>query len=421
MLSFPTWKITLVLGLVLLGALFSLPNFLGGRALPGFMPSATMNLGLDLRGGSYLLLEVDPDELKTNRLRELSSEIAKSLTRRPGNVRFRNRQVVGDAVRLRIVEPSQIDEARDRIEDLATPVGNVGGPSSLEIREAGGVLTVSFSDAQLEQLEREALSDSIEVVRRRIDGSGTTDPNNQRQGANRIVLEVPGVDDPTQLIDIITRAGVMTLNLVDDEADLSVYPLDTPRLGKVKRAGVTELEPEAVIFEDPILTGGDFATASQGFDERNLPQINFTLKGAGAREFGKFTSENVGRSFAIVLDDKIISAPRVQTPILSGSGRITGTFSLQEAEAIAVVLRAGELPAKLKVVEQRVVGAGLGEDSIRAGATASILGLILVAVFMLFAYGLIGSFAVVSLGANILMIVGVLSGLGATLTLPGIA
>ncbi len=423
MLQFPTWKRLLVIGAVLLGAWLCLPNLLGAgqrAGLPGFVPSETVKLGLDLKGGSYLLLEVDPEELQQNRLRELSRDIQRALIKKPNNVKFRGREVINGGVRFRVMEETQMDEALSRVRELSAPVGGIGGPQSLSIDEQNGLVTVSFSAARLQELEEEALNDSIEVVRRRVDGSGTTDPSIQRQGSNRIILEVPGLDDPTDLIELIQRAGVMTINLVDDAADPSSYRLDEPRLGKIKRVDAYTPE-EYVLFEDPILTGADFATASQGFDENNRPQINFTLKGRGPKVFGEFTTENIGRSFAIVLDGKVISAANVRSPILSGSGRITGSFEISEANAIAIVLRAGELPAKLQVVEQRVVGAGLGEDSIRAGTTASLIGLALVAIFMILAYGLWGGFAVISLAANIMLIIGSLSGLGATLTLPGIA
>ena len=424
MLRFPAWKVILILAALAIGLLFTLPNFLPANLrdrMPGFLPSETINLGLDLRGGSYLLLEVDPNELKDNRLRELSRDIQRELIKKPGNVKFRSREVVGGAVRFRVVDPDQIPEAIARVKSLSSPVGGLGGSQSLDVSEQGGVVSATFSRARLRELEAEALDKSIENVRRRVDASGTTEPTIQRQGDNRIVLEVPGVDDPTELIALIQKAGVMTINLVDDEADASLYTLDEPRLGKVKRADAYDPNRTYILHEDPIVTGADFGSAGPGFDEAGRPQINFTLKGRGPRVFGDFTSQNVGRSFAIVLDGKVISAANVRTPILGGSGRITGQFTLQEAKAIGIVLEAGELPAKLQVVEQRVVGAGLGADSIRAGTYASMIGLVLVAVFMMLAYGLWGGFAVVSLAANMMLIFGALSGLGATLTLPGIA
>ena len=423
MLRFPPWKIALVLSALVLGLMFSLPNFLpesARTALPGWLGEKTVKLGLDLRGGAYLLLEVDPDELEQNRLRELSRDVQRELINKP-RVTFKNRRVTDEGVRFDVVKPEQMDQAMERMRDLSSPVGGLGGPQSLQINRNGNTVTVRFSDAQREALQKEALDDSIEVVRRRVDAYGTTDPSIQREGSNRIVLEVPGLDDPQPLIDLIQQAGVMTINLVDDQAQFTDYQLDVPRLGKIKRIDAYEPGREYVLDEDPILTGADFATASQGFDENNRPQINFTLKGRGPKVFGDFTAANVGRSFAIVLDGKVISAANVRTPILGGSGRITGQFSLSEANSIAIVLRAGELPAKLQVVDKRVVSAGLGADSIRAGSQASILGLILVAIFMVLVYMLWGGFAVTSLTANIMLILGALSGLGATLTLPGIA
>ncbi len=424
MLRFAPWKIIITLGVVLFGFLFTLPNFLpeGVRnQLPGFMPSQTINLGLDLRGGSYLELEVDSRDLMTNRLRILSRDIQQSLIKRPGNVKFSNRHVTKEAVRFSVIDIEQMDEAIRRVKELSAPVGGVGGPQSLTVTSQGSVVSVSFSEAQMEMLGVEAMSKSIEVVRRRVDSSGTTEPNIQRQGVDRIVLEVPGLDDPTELLDLIQRAGVMTINLVDEAADKAVFTVDQPRRGQILRADATEPSLTYVVDEDPIITGADFSTASQSFDERGNPQINFTLNTKGARAFGKFTAENVGNTFAIVLDGKVISAATVQSPIMSGSGRITGRFSITEANNIASILEAGELPAKLEPRQKRVVGAGLGQDSIEAGTRASLLGLALVAVFMVLVYMLWGAFAVTSLTANILILFGALSGLGATLTLPGIA
>ena len=423
MLRFPIWKTTIILLTLMIGVMYTLPNVLpsGARsALPSWLSERTINLGLDLRGGSYLLLEVEPGELERNKLNLLSRDIRQELMKRP-RVLFTKREVTERGVRFNVRDVSQVDEAVKRVRELSNPVGGIGGPQSLVVSVQNQSVLVEFSDAQKEALQSEAVQDSIETVRRRVDEFGTTDPSIARQGANRIVLEVPGLDDPEALIDLVKKAGVMTVNLVDDQADQSEYQLDRPRLGKVKRADAYEPNRFYVLDEDPIVTGGDFGSASQGFDETGRPQINFTLQGRGPKAFADFTTANVGRSFAIVLDGKVISAANVRTPILSGSGRITGSFTMEEANNIAIVLRSGELPAPLNVVEKRVVGAGLGAESIQAGSTASMLGLALVAVFMMFTYRLWGVFAVVSLAANIMLIMGALSLLGATLTLPGIA
>ena len=423
MLRFPVWKTAIILLTMLFGALYTSPNLVPEnvrRAMPNWLADSTINLGLDLRGGSYLLLEIEPGELEHNKLTVLSRDVQQALLKKPV-VKFTQRRVAVDGVRFNVVDESQIDEAVKRLKDLSSPVGGVGGPQSLKVTVENKSVLVAFSDAQKENLQVEAIQDSIETVRRRVDAFGTTDPSISRQGSNRIVLEVPGLDDPQSLIELVQKAGVMTVNLVDDEADPSQYQLDKPRLSKVKRADAYDPNRTYVLNEDPIVTGADFGSASQGFDEQGRPQINFTLTGRGPKAFGDFTSANVGRSFAIVLDGKVISAANVRTPILSGSGRITGSFTMEEANNIAIVLRSGELAAPLNVVEQRVVGPGMGQESITAGAEASLLGLALVAIFMIFVYRLWGVFAVISLAANIMLIMGALSLLGATLTLPGIA
>jgi protein-export membrane protein SecD len=421
LLRFPAWKVALIVATLLTGFVLSLPNYVPDRYL-GWLPTNSMRLGLDLRGGASILLEVDQESLRANRLREISRDVRESLLAQP-SVFTARREVVGEEVVVQLRDPGQTEEALTRLRRLGDPpLGQIGAPRTLDVVDrGGGLLAVSLTAASLERLREDALANSIEGVRRRVDQTGTVEPNIQRQGENRIVVEVPGLDDPAPLIDVITRAGVLTFNLVDVEADPATYEPGESRGGRIALPSDETGGAPVVVFEDPIITGSDLQNASQGFDERGRPNIQFLLRPAGAQKFGRATGEKVGRPFAIVLDNRVVSAPVIQSPILSGSGQITGDFSIEEAGNLAIILRAGALPAKLTVAERRVVGAGLGADSIRAGVSAAIVGIILTTLFMVLAYGLLGVFAVTALYLNVLMIVGVLSGLQATLTLPGIA
>ncbi len=421
LLRFAPWKITLILFAVIVGAFFALPNVLSEEER-GWHPGAPMNLGLDLRGGASILLEVDPEELRTNRLREISRDIRDKLRDRPAIAATRETNAAGDALVVNLREAEDMQEAMSRIREIgAPPLGSIGVPNSLSVQQRGtSQITVELTGDAFSKLQVDALENSIEGVRRRVDATGTLEPNIQKQGDTRILVEVPGLADPAPLIDLLTQAGVLSFNMVDREANPLDYPVGEEINGR--RALVSdELGGQTqVVFVDPIITGSDLSGADQIRDERNRPAISFTLRPAGAQRFGTTTTENRGELFAIVLDDVIISAPRINEPIPGGSGRITGTFTPQEAENLAIVLRSGALPAKLRVVEQRLVGAGLGADSIQSGIQASLVGLALVAVFMMAYYGLLGIFAVSALAINIMLLVGILSGLGATLTLPGI-
>ncbi|MEL6475115.1 MAG: protein translocase subunit SecD, partial [Pseudomonadota bacterium] len=318
-------------------------------------------------------------------------------------------------------EREQMGEALDRLRRInPTVAGAIGGQRTFQIdRVSDTRIEISVSPAAREALAKDAQRKTMEIVRRRIDPDGVTEIAVTPQGVDRIVLEAPGEPDPTRLKDILSQGGRMTFNLVDD----SPSAIAAAQRGVAKPGfRLVSGDGETLLIENtPIVTGADVASASQGYDEGNRPQINFRLNGAGAQRFGRASAANIGERFAIVLDDRIISAPVIQSAIMGGSGRITGNFSLEEAQDLSAIIEAGELPAKLEFIEERTVGAGLGEDSIRAGTTASIIGLALVAVFMILAYGLIGGFAVTSLSANIMLILGALSGMGATLTLPGIA
>ncbi|MDZ4760637.1 MAG: protein translocase subunit SecD [Alphaproteobacteria bacterium] len=432
LLRFEAWKVTLIMAALILGALLVLPNFASLAPYTSWLPTGPMKLGLDLRGGASILLEVDPVELETNRMRELSRDVRGALSQRPGII-SPQRNVVDKPnpaansptkeLQISLRDAADMAEAIRRIERLGNPpVGAIGVANTLDVRQAGADrIVISLTREALDKLRADALSNSMEAVRRRVDNSGTVEPNIQKQGDNRIIVEVPGLDDPTSLIDVITQAGVLTFNLVDVQASPADYEPNVPRNGRLALPDDSLNGQVQVIFEDPIITGADLQSASQSFDQNNRPAISFQLRPAGAQRFGKTTTDNVGTPFAIVLDNRIVSAPNIRSPITGGSGVIEGSFTLEEAENLAVVLRSGALPAKLQVAERRLVGAGLGADSIRMGVTASVIGVALVAAFMIAAYGLLGVFAVIALLCNLFLMMGVLSLLGATLTLPGIA
>ncbi len=427
LLRFPPWKIALVLVALFLGALLCVPNLVTEQQRKDYLawlPTGPLNLGLDLKGGASILLEVDPVELRTNELRNVSRMVGEKLRETP-LIPTASRGAEGDAVVVKLRNAADATTAIERITSLGKPaLGQIGvGNSYVVTQRPDGAIEVKFTEQHFEKLQVDALNSSMEAVRRRADNSGLVEPNIQKQGDSRVLVEVPGLNpaEMNQLIDTLTKSGVLTFNMVDPLANPADYTLNTPRNNRVALPDDSMNGAPTVILMDSIITGLDLSGASQAFDEMNRPSISFQLHSAGAKRFGDATVKNVGQRFAIVLDDRIVSAPTIQSPIMTGSGRITGSFTPDEAEQMAIVLRSGALPAKLKVAERRVVDASLGADSIRAGVTASVVGVALVAVFMIAAYGLLGVFAVIALLCNAFMLIGVLSGLGATLTLPGIA
>jgi len=438
MLQFPPWKVGLILLIIMAGALLALPNLMGERNrenLPGFMPSSALNLGLDLRGGSYLLIEIDTDDVGANQLILVKRDIEQEFLKRdgrPGGRILQLTDIVDDGIRVTLRDSSQMEDALKRLEKVNGPVTNtMGSPDLLDFRQSSDtVIEVTLDSLALDQLKASALAKTMTIVRRRVDPDGVGEISVAPQGDDRIVLEAPGVADPQRLKDILSQAGQLVFSLVDDdpqniEAALQTRPDRGWRLLPQPSSG---FEPYLLVRDTPIMTGADIRSAYQSFDgQTGEPVVSFTLNGRGTQAFGQASAQNVGKRFAIILDDEVISAPNIREPILGGSGQITmgsaanAQAGIQEARDLAAIIEAGELPADLSFEEERTVGPGLGADSIRAGTTASIIGLIMVAVFMILIYGLFGGFAVASLSINIVLIIGVLSWLGATLTLPGIA
>jgi len=427
MLHFARWTVILVLVVCAAGILATLPNFFSKQQVedwPSWLPHRQLVLGLDLQGGSHILLAVDVDAVVEERLEALRDDVRRIL--REERIGYTGLAVQDRTVRVRIREVDQTTAALRALEDLSVPIGNLlTGTQARDVEiDSGsdGLITLELSEEGLQQRINSAVEQSIEIVRRRIDELGTTEPTIQRQGADRILVQVPGLDDPARLKALIGQTAKLTFRMVDPSMP-----------GSEALAGRPPPDSEVLMSQDDppfpyliekrvMVSGEDLVDAQPGFDQQtNEPIVTFRFNSGGARRFGVATQQNVGRPFAIVLDDEVISAPVIREPILGGSGQISGGFAVEEANDLAILLRAGALPAPLTILEERTVGPGLGADSVEAGRIAAIIGTALVIVFMVMVYGLFGVFANISLFINIALVFGVLSVLGATLTLPGIA
>ncbi len=428
MLQVSLWSRLLTLLILVGGILIALPNALSPdiRArMPKFLPSSAVNLGLDLQGGSYLLLGVDFDQVTRDRAESLMGDIRAAF--RKGHIASDNYKVAGDTVSVRVTDAGQVDAARGLVQGLnpnmTGSVLSVGG-KQYDLTETAGVFTLRMTDAYKTLTRQQVMDQSIEVVRRRIDELGTREPTIERNGDDRILVQVPGLQDPTRLKALVGKTAKMTFQLVDEQADpsASVPPIGDEILPVLNERN-KNMPPRKVVVERRVRVSGDRLTdASQGFDpQTGQPVVNFRMDSVGARQFGDVTKEHVGHRFAIVLDKQVITDPVINSVILGGSGFITGSFTSEQANDMAILLRAGALPAPLKPLEERTVGAELGADSIKAGRYSALAGLALVALFMILRYGLFGLFADIALTLNVVLLLATLTAFGATLTLPGIA
>jgi preprotein translocase subunit SecD len=460
MLYFSPWKTGFILLAIFLGFLFAAPNLLSPEAreaLPGFLPSRTINLGLDLRGGSHLLYEVDITSVRQSEL-EAALERAPTILRDEGCAEGAGPReglfcpVIAAAAALesyatlRVIDPSHYDEALRRLRNgLARPEGEaplvLGGtqPRLFDVAPGEpGEIRISVTEDYLAEVRRRTIAQSIEIIRRRIDELGTTEPVIQRQGANRILVQAPGEQDPQRLKAIIGRTALMTFHLVasDNPSDIQraldgrpppsqeLLPTDDPSepyllVQRRLEFADTARGPDGNLVR--MLSGQFLRTASQGFHyQTGEPVVNFTFDTTGAVIFGKLTANHVRERFAVVLDGQIITAPVINSSIPSGTGFIEGSFTIESASDLATLLNAGALPAPLTIEEERTVSASLGEDSVSAGASALVIGFLAVIAFMLVAYGRFGLIASIALIVDLVLVAGVLSGLQATLTLPGI-
>ncbi len=426
MVHFQRWQAILVAAVILLGFAFAAPNLLSSKqleSLPSWLPGQQINLGLDLQGGSHLLLAVDLKSVIKEHVDSLADSIRREL--RGARIRFAGLRASGKSVVFRVRKPKDIDRARALLLRTvgASTSGSLlgGGGREVDIKtQSNGKIRVTLTETAITARTDQAVEQSIEVIRRRIDETGTLEPIIQRQGKDRILLQVPGLSNPERLKRLLGKTAKMTFHLT---VGCATVPKGT-KAPPGARVLPSDRDPNVfhIVRKRVRVSGEDLIDAQATIgQQRGLPVVAFRFNSRGARRFGDVTRRNVNRCFAIVLDGKVISAPRIIQPILGGSGIITGGFTIQTANDLALLLRAGALPAPLTVLEERTVGASLGADSISAGQIASVLGLVLVIVFMVIAYGRFGIMADVALSINMILILGALSMLQATLTLPGIA
>lgn len=417
MLHFPTWKKVLIGFICLMGIVYAAPNFFPANTfqnLPNFAPGRTLNLGLDLQGGSHLLLQVETDAVLSERLEASEDAIRRGLY--GARIGYQNLTIVGDAVSFALRDPDQADQAIELIRE---------SDRSLQVDQPNAAtIVVSLPEDQANEVRINAVEQSVEIIRRRIDELGTREPNIQRQGVDRIIVQVPGFDDPEALKAVIGTTAKMTFHLLDERSPPGTAPQTAPP-GSMILPSADEIgsdgQPVRYLVERRVRVGGERLVDSQPSFQDNFPVVSFRFDTLGGQQFGRTTQENSRRFLAIVLDDTVISAPRINEPILGGSGIITGQFSVKQVNDLSLLLRAGALPAPISFLEERTVGPGLGQDSVDAGKIASIIGLVLVIAFMMVSYGRFGVMADVALIVNIGLIIAILSGLQATLTLPGIA
>ena len=428
MLYFSRWKTIGIWAVVLLGVLFALPNVIPASMLakmPSWLPKSPMTLGLDLQGGSHILLKIDQNDLIKDRLNTVRDEIRTQL--RDAKIGYTGLSGSGKIVQVRIRDAAQIDAAKEALKSLTSPVsaGLFTGGSVTEMaldEPEPGLLRYTLTDAGIKYRTATAVEQSIEVIGRRVNELGTTEPIVQRQGDDRILVQVPGLQDPQRLKDILGQTAKLTFQMVDQSMPVQDAINGRPPAGDTVMYSKDEPAVPYLIENRVIVSGENLVDAQATFDQRtNEPVVSFRFDSKGAQRFGQATQQNVGKLFAIILDNHVISAPQIREPILGGTGQISGNFTPQSANDLAVLLRAGALPATLTVIEERTVGPGLGQDSIDAGKMSAVVGSALVVLFMVGAYGFLGWIANLALLANLILIVAILSVLGATLTLPGIA
>ncbi|MDG2231207.1 MAG: protein translocase subunit SecD [Paracoccaceae bacterium] len=443
MLQIGLWKRIVIWSLCALGLLLALPNgfysrvegyndaqkafetsgleIKGALSWPSFLPSGLVNLGLDLRGGAHLLAEVEVEDVYTARMKALWPTLHDTL--RPeratiGTIRLQNGPK--DQLMVRISKPEAMAQAIALAQGLSQPVSTLTGAGArdLDIYGEDDVLVLTLSEAERAATNDRTVKQALEIIRRRIDEVGTREPTIQRQGSLRILIQVPGIGSAAELKELIGTTAQLTFQPVIGPAS----DADTdPGFGNELLPSLDEPGRFYILDAAPVVTGEDLVDAQPSFDQNGRPAVNFRFNPSGARRFGDYTAENIGEPFAIVLDGEVISAPVIQSHIPGGSGIITGSFSVEESSNLAILLRAGALPAGLDFLEERTIGPELGADSIQAGKMACIVAFVGVLVFMALSYGLFGIFANIALIVNIGLIFGLLSSIGATLTLPGIA
>jgi preprotein translocase subunit SecD len=427
MLQFTPWKQVTVILICLLGMLLVAPNFIPKERLdqlPSWFPRTQLNLGLDLRGGAHLLLAMETADVRKDWLETLRDDARKRL--RDAKIAFAGLGIVNNTVQVRLAKIEDGDAALKELRNLVQQSGNLllgNTVNDVQVTKTeGGVITIAPTEPGLQHRISSAIGAAIETVRRRVDALGTTEPTIIRQGTSRILVQVPGLQDTAQLKELIGKTARLSFH--------EVHPTMTAEEAKQTRVppgykiypSEDRVDGPQLLRETPVVRGDELKTAQPAFDQRtNEPIISFTFNNSGARKFGTFTKDHVNRPFAIVLDDQVISAPVIREPILGGSGQISGNFTVESANQLAIQLRSGALPAKLTIVEERTVGPSLGADSIEAGKLAGTIGAVATIVLTVVAYGTFGIFACVGLIVHGLLTVAMMGLAGSALTLPGIA
>ena len=409
MKNYPLWKSLLVILIISLGVIFTIPSFIYKEDSGNWFLDNKINLGLDLQGGSYLLLEVQTEILFKEELDNISDSIR--LIARELEINLADIRMETDEIFIRFTSTKNLGKLREKFLQNYRNVNAV-------IKEQ--TLKIIINDLFKKSIQESAIKQSLEIVRKRIDESGTKEPLIQRSGKKRILLQLPGIKDPERIKELLGKTAKLTFHMVDDD-DSASLTANRASFGKLIVADFYDSNIKYLVDKKARVGGENLIDAKASFDPQQGNAVSFRFDTTGAQKFGKATSENVGKRFAVILDGVVITAPVINSPITGGSGIITGNFSSQEATDLAVLLRAGALPAPLKIIEERSVGPGLGADSIAAGKIAAIIGMIGVCIFMILIYGTFGIIANISLIANLFIIISLLGTIGATLTLPGIA
>ncbi|MGE4323004.1 MAG: protein translocase subunit SecD [Sphingobium sp.] len=426
MLHFTRWSVAAILLPLLIGILCAIPSFLPEATvakLPGFMQTR-VNLGLDLSGGSHLLLEASTQDVARQRLVNMEEQVRTELRRGETRIAIGDISSRDGKLSFMVRDPAQVDAAVERIRPLTQGAGLTGQRDfNVEVKDSS-TLVITPTKAGIDNAVKSAMEVATEVIRKRIDEMGTREPTIQQQGGNRIVVQVPGLQNPQALKDLLGQTAKLEFKLVDYTANPAEVAQGRAPVGSEvlpypdNPSGI----PFIAVKRQVMVSGEELTDAQQSYDQQtNEPNVTIRFNGSGGRKFGQVTSQNVNRPFAIILDDKVLSAPNINEPILGGSATISGNFTVESANQLAIALRSGKLPVALTVVEERTVGPGLGADSIRAGLLASIVAVVAVAAFMFMSYSRFGMYANIAVTVNVLVILGVMGMMGATLTLPGIA
>jgi preprotein translocase subunit SecD len=423
MFDFPRWKVWLVTLTILAGILLAIPSLLPKDQVerwPAWLPSARINLGLDIAGGSQLLLEADLADAAKSRLQAKEEEVTTELRRGEPRIQIGDVSTSGGKLSFVVRDPTQLDAAFERMRTLSRPQGLTGTRDWEVSTMDGNRIVLTPTESGSKQALKDSLTVARDVVRRRIDPGGTKEITVINQGERRIFVQVPGVEDPEALKRLIGQTARLEFKLVDLNADPNQVaqgraPPGSQVLPMADGSGAIAVQRRVMV------SGEQLVKATQGFDQDGQPIVDITFNAAGARRFGRVTQENVNKPFAIILDDKVLSAPNINEPILGGRAQISGSFTVESANQLAISLASGKLPVKLNVVEERTVSAELGKDSIEAGTIASIFATLAVIGLMVITYGRFGIYASIALLINALMILGIMAVFNATLTLPGIA